>query len=88
MNISPKTTAIVLTSLTGTGIEYYYMAVVFRDDMYRVIGGASVLLMEIVVFSVIAVLLMIFEKTRQAGKGVIIGALITLVIGFGICSAF
>ncbi len=40
MKFSQKHIAAVVTSVLGIGCITYFMAVVFRGDMYKMIGGA------------------------------------------------
>jgi hypothetical protein len=81
-----KYIAAIVTSLTGIGIISWYMLVKYRHDQYRVLGGAIVMLFEILVMLIAGLVLLYIPKFKSIGQGILIGMGITLVIGFGICS--
>ena len=77
----------LLTAVLGIGCIYYFMAVVYKGDNYRVIAGAIVMLVEMIVLLITGSILVSISKTKAIGHGILIGSAITLVIGFGVCSS-
>ena len=86
MKWSDKMIAAVVTSVIGLAIITYYMAVVFRNDSWKVVGGAMVMVCELLALVVVSTILLCFRDTKRIGQGTLIGTGVTLVIGFGICS--
>lgn len=78
--------ATLITSILGVGCIYYFMAVVYKDDNYRMLSGAIVMAVEMIVLLLAGIILTTTGKTKTIGQGVLLGSAITLVIGFGICS--
>lgn len=87
MHIKPRYLAAIITAVTGIGFAYFFMMPEFKDDSYGALGGAVVMFIEMVVLSVICVVLFLIKGTQEIAKGVLTGTLITLVVGFGICSS-
>lgn len=86
MKWSDKMSAAVITSIVGLAIITYFMAVVYRHDSMRVIGGAMVMAVEFLALIFISTIFLCFRSTKRIGQGVLIGTGVTMVIGFGICS--
>jgi hypothetical protein len=81
-------TAAFITSLVGIAIISWFMFVVYRNEgSYKALEGAIVMVCEITIFLITGLTLLTMKKTRPIGQGILIGTGITLVIGFGICSA-
>lgn len=78
--------AAFITAILGIGCIYYFMAVVYKDDNYRAMGGAIVMLVEMIVMGVIAIILNTSANTKQVSRGIFFGMFLTFLIGFGICS--
>jgi hypothetical protein len=76
-----------ITSFLGIGVLSWYLFSLPRHDQYRVIGGAFVMVAELAIFLVTGLVLVFFPKTKSFGQGIFIGAAVTLVIGFGVCTA-
>jgi hypothetical protein len=87
LNSDKKYIAAFVTSILGIGCISYFMFVEFKGDMYRSIAGLVVMVMEMLVMLCTGIILVNMNKTKSIGQGVLIGTGITLVIGFGICSA-
>lgn len=87
MKLNPKHTAATITALAGNAVILYFMTMVFRGDNYRVMSGAIVMALEILIFLLLSLILVNFKKTEQIGQGTLIGTGITLLVGFGICSS-
>ena len=77
----------LLTALIGIGCIYYFMAVVYKGDQYRIIGGAIVMAIEMLIMLVAGIILFNSKSTKAIGQGILIGSAVTLVIGFGVCSS-
>ena len=76
-----------ITSFIGIGCLSWYMFVEAKHDSYKVIGGAFVIVTELAIFLLAGLAFIFFPKTKPLGQGIFIGALITLIIGFGVCTA-
>lgn len=87
MNEGNKYLAALITALCGIGCIYYFMVVEYKDDNYRILAGAFVMFIEVLILALAGVIFFNFKKTRSVGQGILIGTLVTLVIGFGICSS-
>jgi len=85
--MNQKYLAAFITSILGIGCIYYFMAVVYKGDNYAVIGGAMVMVFEMIFLLLTGVILFNIQSTKPIGQGVLIGSAVTLVIGFGICSS-
>lgn len=86
--MSHKQLAAFITALLGIGCITYFMAVVFKGDQYKVVGGAFVMVIELLIMLITGIILVNIKKRKTIGQGVLIGAGITLLVGFGICSSF
>jgi hypothetical protein len=86
MKWSDKMIAAVITSIVGLAIITFFMAVVYRHDSMKVIGGAVVMVCEFLALILIATIFLCFRSTKRIGQGTLIGTGVTMVIGFGICS--
>jgi hypothetical protein len=86
-SINQKLLATLITSVVGIGIVIYFAAFVYKNDHWGVIGIAVVMVVELFIMLVAGILLVFGQKTKSIGEGILLGALITLVIGFGVCSA-
>jgi hypothetical protein len=84
--VNKKYLITLLTAIAGIGCIYYFMAFVYNNDKYGVIGGALVMLVEMILLIFTGAMFASFEKTRGIGQGILLGAAITFVIGFGICT--
>ena len=81
-----KYTVAFITAFLGIGCISWFMLVVFRNDPYKIIGGAFIMFFEMIILVLTALILRISQKTKPIGQGVLLGSAITLVIGFGVCS--
>jgi hypothetical protein len=87
LNSDNKYIAAFVTSLLGIGCISYFMFVEYKGDNYKSLAGAVIMAIETVTLLLTGFVLVIINKTKTIGQGVLIGTGITLVIGFGICSA-
>ncbi|MBC7872816.1 MAG: hypothetical protein H7Y01_02410 [Ferruginibacter sp.] len=86
--MSKKYMAALISSVLGIGFLVYHIAVSSKDNrQYGILDTAMVLFIELVIMLIAGLLLLVMKDTRQIGNGVLLGVVITLVIGFGICSA-
>lgn len=76
-----------ITAALGIGYIAYYMGVEVKGDQYGAIGGAVVMVVEMIIFGLLGLLLLVDQRTKSVGQGILLGAGVALVIGFGICSA-
>jgi hypothetical protein len=82
-----KYIAALVTAVLGIACIFYFMAVVYKGDSYRSLGGAIVMVFEMVIMVVTGWILVSMKSTKPIGQGVFIGAAVTLIIGFGVCTA-
>jgi hypothetical protein len=85
--MNQKFWAALITSVVGIGIVIYFTAVVYKNDPWGAIGIAMVMVVELFIMLVAGILLVFDPKTKPIGQGILLGALITLVVGFGVCSS-
>lgn len=79
--------AACITAAIGIGYIIYYMTVLAAHDPYRVIGCAIVMVVEIFLMLFAYLILNSIPQTKAWSGGVFIGMLLTLLIGFGLCSS-
>jgi len=87
MKWNNKYVAAFITAFIGIGCLTIYMFTQPKHDQYKVIGGAFVMVAELIIFLVAGAVFVFIPKTKFLGQGIFIGAAITLVIGFGVCTA-
>jgi hypothetical protein len=84
--MSEKYWATLITAVLGIGIITCVM-VINIEDQWRALNGAVAMFIEISVMLLTALVLRTGEKTKPISNGILLGTAITLVIGFGVCSA-
>jgi hypothetical protein len=82
-----KYIAVLVTALAGIGCIFYFMAVVYNGDNYRQLNGAVIMVTEMFVLLLLDLMMVADTKRKDIGQGILIGAGITLVVGFGICTS-
>jgi hypothetical protein len=76
-----------ITAFLGIGYLFWYLFVQSKHDQHRSIGAAFVIAGELGIFLVAGLLFIFFPRTKFIGQGIFLGTLITLIIGFGVCTA-
>jgi hypothetical protein len=77
----------LITSIVGIGIVVYCSTVVYKNDSYGVLGIAVAMAIELFILLLVGIGLLVNPDTKPIGQGMLLGALITLLIGFGICTS-
>jgi hypothetical protein len=82
-----KYLAAFITAFLCIGYIIYYMTVEEKGSQYAMLGGAIVVVTEILVFGLIGLLLLPGRRTRSVGQGILLGTAVSFVVGFGLCSS-
>jgi LytS/YehU family sensor histidine kinase len=82
-----KLIAVLVTSIIGIGIITYYMHVLHPNDNYAAMGGAIVMTIELLCMWLIAAILSSVKHLKEISQGIFTGSLLTLLVGFGVCTA-
>jgi len=87
--MNKKYWAALITSILGIGFISMYVAfVVPKGGQYGgIFDAAGIFLVEVVLLLFTGLVLLTDERSKPVGRGVLLGTLITAVIGFGICSS-
>jgi hypothetical protein len=87
--MSKRNLAALITSIIGIGFISIYVAfIVPKGGQYGgIFEAAGAFLVEVVLLLFTGLILLMEEKSKPIGKGILLGTLITAVIGFGICSS-
>ena len=89
-----KYIAALITSVLGVGCIIFFIAFVFKVDKRHAqtfglaLEIANLMVVELIIIFIAGIILLCFKDTRSIGYGVLMGAAITLVIGFGVCTAY
>lgn len=86
MDQKNKFIAALVTAIIGIGVISWFMFVEFHDDSYRILGGAVVMVVEILAFLLISAVLLFIPGLKSIASGILIGTGITALVGFGVCS--
>ncbi|HMK24745.1 MAG TPA: hypothetical protein VK483_01860 [Chitinophagaceae bacterium] len=87
--MNKKYWAALITSILGIGFISLYVAfAVPKGGQYGgIFEAAGTFFVEVVLLLFTGLILLMDDKSKPVGKGVLLGTLITAVIGFGICSS-
>jgi hypothetical protein len=85
--MSKKYLTTLITSIVGIGVVVYFSTVVYKNDDYGALGVAVAMAIELFILLLTGLGLLASKETKPVGQGMLLGALIILLVGFGICTS-
>ena len=79
--------ATIITTIVGVSIVIYFFSRASKGNQYGLLDVAVSMAAELAIMGLIGLVLLTGQNTKKIGQGVLFGTLLTLLIGFGICSS-